>query len=180
MGLISRVSSRTYRYFQQARLSWLKLSKRTSSLTPKTTLLVDFVPPSPRNFSEVTMSPLSDAKESSSPVTTTETSSSCLKRCTTEPPPTQKTVHSTTESIHDDQANGSRYASQQNRPRPSRPQATSMLRRMPTTIRHPEEIQDHRRFERGPISPRPKGRQFGQTLPRSRLAIQGRRWTIGG
>merc|ERR1712019_330845 len=44
-------------------------------------------------------------------------------------------------SIHDDQTNDPRYASKQNRTRTSRPQTTSMLRWLPTTIRHPEEIQ---------------------------------------
>merc|ERR1712178_115507 len=52
-----------------------------------------------------------------------------------------------------------------------------MIRGLPTTIRHPEKIQDHRCLERNPISSRPKSRFFGTTLPRSRLAIPRCRWT---
>merc|ERR1712157_243048 len=70
-----------------------------------------------------------------------------------------------------------RTATNPNRTRTSRPQATPMLRWLPTTIRHPEKIQDHRRLERNSISSRPKSRFFGTTLPRSWLAIPRCRWT---
>merc|ERR1739845_158187 len=76
---------------------WPKPLKRTSSSTPTITSPVDCVPSSPRSSSEVTTSPLCDARASSSLVTSTETSLSCSRRCASEPPPTQRTVHSTTE-----------------------------------------------------------------------------------
>merc|ERR1712127_1130487 len=70
-----------------------------------------------------------------------------------------------------DQEDGQRYAPKQNRTRYPSPQPTYVLRRLPTTIRCPEEVYDHRCFERSPIPSRPKSRQSWSTLPRSWLAI---------
>merc|ERR1739848_199305 len=119
---------------------WPKPLKRTSSSTPTITSPTNCVPPSPRSSSEVTTSPLCDARASSSLVTSTETSLSCREDAQANRHQPQGRSIPPPSSIHDDQANGTRYAPQQDRTRSGRSQATPVLRWLPTTIRYAEEV----------------------------------------